>query len=97
MKGTKPSYPTLLELIRGKVKRGTIAGGSAVIIASLGGCFGGSTDGVPHFDYLGPLDVGGEDATANDLPLDVETLILGGKDIHYHLDLDHSQSEDGDE
>lgn len=102
MKGTKPAYPTLLELIRGRVKRTAIAGGSAAVIATVG-CGSGGDGGGPSYDLYPGLDVGNlldqetskaEDTGIKDLPLDMETLVLGGKDIHYHLDLDHPQSED---
>lgn len=67
----KPRYPTLLELIRGRARHTAIAGGSAVIMASAGcGSGGGNSESDPGFavdtglvayDYLGPVDAGGED------------------------------------
>jgi len=71
MKDGKPAYPTLLDLIRNRVKRTAVAGGSAVIMASAGcGSGGGDSASDPGFavdtglvayDYLGPVDAGGED------------------------------------
>lgn len=82
VKGTRPAYPTLLELIRGRIRRTAVAGGSAALIVSVGcsSVGGGSLSDVKDVH----VNAGDDDVEwlAGIAPYDFGNLDQGGEDIY---------------
>lgn len=75
VKGRKPEYPTLLELIRGRAKRAAIAGSSAAVIATVGCSSTGGTGGGMPVPDMGWKDEDALVEDTTDLPVETDNYI----------------------